>query len=86
MKNKNFCKIIVAYHKPSFLFKSEIFLPINVGRALKEKKIKNGFLKKNDIFWLNENTIGDDTGDNISEYNYSFNKLIYSIHVIFFFR
>jgi len=75
MKNNNFCKIIVAYHKPSFLLKSDIFLPINVGRALNEIKLKKGLLKKNDISWLNKNTIGDDTGDNISAYNYSFNEL-----------
>jgi len=75
MKNKNFCKIIVAYHKPSFLLKSDNFLPINVGRALNEKKIYSGLLKNNDVLWLKKNTIGDDTGDNISAYNYSFNEL-----------
>ena len=75
MSNNCFCKIIVAYHKPAKLFDDRLFVPVNVGRVTNDTKLKNGILKKDDVEWLNQNTIGDDTGDNISAYNFSFNEL-----------
>lgn len=59
-------KILVAYHKPSYLLKSDVFVPIHVGRAVANMKHKDGALSSKDIKWLKKNLIGDDTGENIS--------------------
>ena len=61
-------KILIAYHKKSKLFKDDILTPIHVGRAIANK---NG----PDYQWLLDNMIGDDTGDNISNKNASYNEL-----------
>ena len=65
-------KILVCYHKPDVLVKDDVFTPIHVGRALARQRAKEG--DKN-FEWMLENTIGDDTGDNISNKNMSFNEL-----------
>ncbi len=64
----NSVKILVAYHKPSPLLPSETFVAINGGRALLSGNGK-------DVEWLKENTIGDDTGDNISKENRRYNEM-----------
>ena len=56
-------KILIAYHKPSSLLKSEIFEPIFVGSEL-----------KNDD-WLLNNAVADNKGNNISNKNESFCEL-----------
>ena len=61
-------KILVAYHKISTLYKDEILTPIHVGRAIAKRDTE-------DYKWLLENAIGDDTGDNISNKNASYNEL-----------
>lgn len=62
-------KILVGYHKPSYLFKDDIFVPIHCGRAVSNVISKDGYVTSTDAQWLLDNTIGDDTGDNISEKN-----------------
>lgn len=59
-------KILVVYHKKSPLVAGEDFLPINAGRAV---------AKEDEKAWLAENTVGDDTGENISAENPSYNEL-----------
>lgn len=61
MNNNDFCKIFLSYHKPFQLLDSEIFTPIQVGRASAAKILKN--------------MIGDDTGENISSKNQNFCEL-----------
>lgn len=68
-------KILVAYHKPSLLFKDEILMPVNGGRDLAKQKFEKGSLKKEDYEWLLNNTVGDDSGDNISSRNSTFNEM-----------
>lgn len=63
-------KILVCYHKKDILFKDDVLTPIHLGRAIALKKNTN-----QDIQWLLENMIGDDTGDNISLKNPSYNEL-----------
>lgn len=48
-------KILVAYHKPSVILSSDMYLPIHVGRTNSQNVIRG--------------IIGDDTGDNISYKN-----------------
>jgi hypothetical protein len=69
----NKIKLIICYHKPDILFKDEIITPIHLGRSLAIKKAKG----KTDaqLQWLLDNMIGDDTGDNISNKNESYNEL-----------
>ncbi len=62
-------KILLSYHAPCKLLSSEVMIPINVGRALQREISKDGKLSEDDIKWLNDNMIGDDTGDNISAKN-----------------
>lgn len=62
-------KIFVGYHKPYQLLDSNIFIPIHLGRAVALEKAKDGKSSKKDVEWLESNTIGDDTGDNISDKN-----------------
>ncbi|WP_432633776.1 DUF4422 domain-containing protein [Brachyspira sp.] len=68
-------KILVAYHKKTTLFKNDIFIPIHLGRTLKEKETKDGKVLREEYNWLIENMIGDDTGDNISDKNREYCEL-----------
>lgn len=69
-------KIFVTYYKPYKLPpKDTIFVPIQVGRAIENEPYQGGKLSKEDISWLHENMIGDDTGDNISAKNREFDVL-----------
>lgn len=66
MKNT---KILICYHKKAPLLKDEVFTPIHVGRDL---AIMNG---NPSLDWLIENCIGDNTGENISSKNASYNEM-----------
>ena len=54
-------KVLITYKEKHKLFKSDILMPIQTGRAIADE-----------IF---EDMIGDDTGDNISERNHKYNEL-----------
>lgn len=62
--NDNICKILISYHKKDYLFGDNILTPIHVGRAI-----------SNENEWLSENMIGDNTGENISLKNASYNEM-----------
>lgn len=68
-------KILIGYHKPARLFKSNILVPVQGGRACCREITKDGVLDELDIAWLANNTLGDDTGDNWSAYNRYINEL-----------
>ncbi|MDY2867842.1 MAG: DUF4422 domain-containing protein [Mesosutterella sp.] len=68
-------KILVGYHKPAYLLKGDIFVPIHLGRACSSVYSKDGNLSQEDSSWLLGNTIGDDTGENISHLNREFCEL-----------
>ncbi len=68
MENK--IKIFVSYIKPSYLFKSEILVPIHLGRAVAQDSSKDGKISEENLKWLYENCIGDNDFDgNISHEN-----------------
>lgn len=68
MKN---VKLLICYHKPAQLYKDDVLTPIHVGRA---KALKNN--KRNEqLNWMLDNMIGDDTGQNISLKNGTYNEL-----------
>lgn len=69
------CKIMVCYHKPSRIFNDPLYFAVNAGRALLEQKYSQGILSLSEKAWLYRNTVGDDSGDNISDLNYSFCEL-----------
>lgn len=58
--NQSNIKILVATHKPSFVYKDDVFIPIHVGKA--NAKVNLSFL-------------GDDTGENISTKNPNYCEL-----------
>lgn len=72
MSEKKSVKLLVCYHKPDILFKDEILTPIHVGRSL---FVKTHEPESEDYKWMFENCIGDDTGENISQKNSSYNEL-----------
>ncbi len=63
-------KLLIAYHKPDMLFSNDMLTPINVGRALRDTEHPDEKTQ-----WLLDNMIGDDTGDNISIKNGSYNEM-----------
>lgn len=73
--NKPTLKILVCYHKYAQLREGDIFVPIHCGRTLAEKNVINGCLAADELQWLKDNMIGDDTGDNISHLNGHFCEL-----------
>lgn len=68
-------KVLVVYHKKDKLIKSDIFVPIHAGRKVAELESKDGKIDKEDLKWLQESMIGDDTGDNISHLNRCFAEM-----------
>ena len=72
--SKKKIKILVGYHEPSTLFKDDVLTPINGGRAILKKKYEAGLVEQDKYEWLVENTIGDDSGDNISFLNPIYNE------------
>ncbi len=68
-------KIIVTCHTPALFIKDNLFCYINSGRDLLDDKELSGFITKSEKQWLIDNTVGDNTGDNISILNDYFNQL-----------
>ena len=71
----DYLKIFVVYYKPAPLIKTEIFEPIQGGRAISNTPSRAGKFTPEEISWLKENMIGDDTKDNISELNRYFAEI-----------
>ena len=69
MTKENKIKILIVSHKPFRIPEGECFVPIHAGRAVALTKSKDGTIDNNDLNWLLKNTVGDDTGDNISDKN-----------------
>jgi len=68
-------KLLVSYHKPSVLLKDKVMIPIHAGRSEYVRKFASGSIPKDQYEWMMENTIGDDSGENVSHLNYAFNEL-----------
>lgn len=66
MGNNKKIKLLIVSHRPFKIPKGEIFVPIHAGRAIACCKTKDGCINKKDLDWLITNTIGDETGNNIS--------------------
>lgn len=62
-------KVLIAYNNPSILFKNDFLIPIHCGRSLVDD------LSSDNYQWMKNNTIGDNTGDNISLLNKQYNEL-----------
>lgn len=69
---KNTIKLLLSYHKPDYLFKDTVLTPVHAGRANALQRMAADDEK---LKWLLENTVGDNTGDNISERNDTFNEM-----------
>ena len=68
-------RILVCCHKPAELVMGGVYTPIHCGRAVMQEVHKDGTLSMPERRWLLEHCIGDDTGDNISAKNRSYNEL-----------
>ena len=68
-------RILVGYHKPSFLLEGKTFIPIWGGKACADEVSKeNTSLSEYDREWMEEHCLGDDTGENISSKNRTYNE------------
>lgn len=72
ISNSSKIKIFVGYHKPSPIILKKNFIALHLGRKVALHQSKDGVINKDEYKWLIEHTIGDDTGNNISEYNRNF--------------
>lgn len=72
---KDNVKILISYHKPDFLIKNDVFIPIHGGRALAAKVSKDGIMSNEDYIFMINNMIGDDVGENISLLNRYFGEI-----------
>jgi len=68
-------KFLVTYHKPAPLLTGSMFVPINGGRANLISNYTDNKVSEYDYQWLLDNTIGDDTGENISKENSRYNEM-----------
>ena len=68
-------KILVCYHKPAELVSGGVYTPIHVGRSGMDEAVRKGLLRERDKQWMLENTLGDNTGENISEKNSHYSEL-----------
>ncbi|GHT55451.1 hypothetical protein AGMMS50233_05420 [Endomicrobiia bacterium] len=73
-RNKSI-KMLVFYHKPSVILYDCITVPVHCGRANYVERFKRGEISRDDYAFMIENTIGDDTGDSISQLNSDFCEL-----------
>ena len=42
-------KIMMSYHKPSALFKDDMFIPIHAGRVIAKESSRNGTINNEDL-------------------------------------
>lgn len=70
-----YLKIFVVYYKPAPLIKTDIFEPIQAGRTIANTPSRAGTFTNEEKDWLNNNMIGDDTGENISALNRYFAEI-----------
>lgn len=69
-KENPFVKIMVSYIKPAFLFKSDILMPIHLGRVVEQADSKDGVQSSENLKWLHENCdFNDDFEGGISKHN-----------------
>ena len=73
MSNK--VKFLITYHKPAPLLNGNMYIPVNGGRANLQSKLLEGKISEIDYDWLLNNTVGDDSGDNISKDNDRYNEM-----------
>ena len=62
-------KILIVAHKPFKKPEGEYYLPIHAGRKIALERSKDGKIDKQDFAWMLDNTVGDDSGENISDKN-----------------
>ena len=72
---QNNIKLLIATHKHCGIPKGDVFVPIHVGREIATEISKDGKINKTELNWLLNNTIGDDSGENISCKNRYYSEL-----------
>ena len=66
--------VLEVSHKPYDKVSMACVVPVHAGRAIAERRSKDGVLTAEDCRWMEANTVGDDTGDNISALNRRLNE------------
>ena len=65
-------KLLLSYHKKDILLKDDVLTPVHAGREI---ALSNMSPDDPTLQWLLENTIGDNTGENISSKNGTYNEM-----------
>lgn len=68
------CKILIAYHKPATIINDDILMPVHTGRAEYIHDYNKCVINAQEFEWMLKNTVGDDTGENISSKGRVFNE------------
>ena len=69
-------KLLISYYKPAFLLNNKILTPVHAGRKIANYINKDGsYLSEDEIEFLGNSMIGDDTGKNISNKGRLYNEL-----------
>lgn len=66
--------VLEVSHKPYDKVPMTCVVPVHAGRAIAACRSKDGVMTAEDIRWMKTNTVGDDTGDNISALNRRLNE------------
>lgn len=66
--------VLEVSHKPYDKVAMSCVVPVHAGRAIAARRSKDGVLSADDCRWMEANTVGDDTGDNISALNRRLNE------------
>lgn len=75
VENNNKVTIACSTHKEFNLIRHDAILPVHAGRQISDEISKDNYLNSSSLDWLHKNTIGDDTGENISNKNRSYCEL-----------
>ena len=68
-------KLLTVYHKPAEVIKTNVYTPILVGNAIRNRETKDGYFNENEFKLFEREVLKDDIGENISEKNRSLNEL-----------
>jgi len=66
--------VLEVCHKPYRQSRTDCLVPVHAGRAVATERSKDGTLDGAALAWLQANTLGDDTDENISEMNRNLNE------------
>lgn len=68
-------KLLTVYHKPCEVIRTNVYTPILVGNAIRNRETKDGYFNENEFKNFEREVLKDDIGENVSDKNRSLNEL-----------